>query len=160
MICVCPGRIGAMSRSGQCQERRRRAQSQGRCERVFASRQSGKTGSEWLCVSWPGHMAEPLIEKPDMSLTDKPRPHSRSAEAEVYRKLYRDKRWCGPHGIRQQALLRDLYTCQRCTCLLVTGNRHQPALPSLTTRQRIRATRLGSSTWRTRKPSANPATTR
>ena len=54
------------------------------------------------------------------------RPHLRSAEAEAYRKLYRDKRWCGPHGVRQQALLRDLYTCQRCTRLLVTSNRQHP----------------------------------
>jgi 5-methylcytosine-specific restriction endonuclease McrA len=54
------------------------------------------------------------------------RPHSRSIAAEQYRRLYRDLRWCGPHGIRQQALLRDNYTCQRCGCLLVTGNRHHP----------------------------------
>lgn len=61
-----------------------------------------------------------------MALTDKQRPHHRRPEAEQYRKLYRDKRWCGPHGVRQQALLRDLYTCQRCGCLLITGNRHHP----------------------------------
>jgi hypothetical protein len=28
----------------------------------------------------------------------------------------KDPRWCGPHGIRQQALLRDRFTCQRCDC--------------------------------------------
>ena len=54
------------------------------------------------------------------------RPHLRSVEAEAYRRLYRDKRWCGPHGVRQQALLRDLYTCQRCGCLVTEGNRHHP----------------------------------
>lgn len=54
------------------------------------------------------------------------RQHRRSAEAEAYRKLYKDPRWCGPNGIRQQALVRDLYTCKRCGCLLVTGNRHHP----------------------------------
>lgn len=48
----------------------------------------------------------------------------RSVEAETYRRLYRDKRWCGPHGVRQQALLRDLYTCQRCGCLVIEGNTH------------------------------------
>ncbi|MEI5679553.1 MULTISPECIES: hypothetical protein [unclassified Mesorhizobium] len=60
-----------------------------------------------------------------MALTDK-RPHLRRPEAEAYRKLYRDKRWCGPHGIRRQALVRDLFTCRRCGCLLITGNRHHP----------------------------------
>ena len=53
-------------------------------------------------------------------------PHHRSAEAHQYRKLYADPRWCGLYGIRSQALKRDLYTCQRCKCLLVTGNRHHP----------------------------------
>lgn len=43
-----------------------------------------------------------------------------------YRSLYADLRWRGPHGIRHQALARDLYTCQRCGCLLVTTNRHHP----------------------------------
>ncbi|MDH4992066.1 HNH endonuclease [Aquamicrobium lusatiense] len=50
----------------------------------------------------------------------------RSPEAEQYRRLYRDHRWCGPNGIRQQSLVRDLYTCQRCNCLLITGNRNHP----------------------------------
>src|SRR4051812_11761898 len=54
------------------------------------------------------------------------RPHPRSAEAEAYRKLYKDLRWCGPHGIRKQALKRDLYTCQRCQCLVIEGDRHHP----------------------------------
>lgn len=50
----------------------------------------------------------------------------RSPKAELYRRLYRDPRWCGPNGIRHQALVRDLYTCQRCNCLMITGNRHHP----------------------------------
>lgn len=54
------------------------------------------------------------------------RPHPRSPEAEAYRKLYKDARWCGPRGIRRQALLRDLYTCQRCGCIVIEGNRHDP----------------------------------
>ncbi|UVK47565.1 hypothetical protein BPNPMPFG_003352 [Mesorhizobium sp. AR07] len=54
------------------------------------------------------------------------KPHPRSAEAEAYRKLYRDPRWCGPHGIRRQTLRRDLWTCQRCGCLVIEGNRHHP----------------------------------
>ncbi len=52
--------------------------------------------------------------------------HFRSSEAQQYRRLYSDKRWCGPNGIRQQSLVRDLYTCQRCKCLLIAGNRHHP----------------------------------
>lgn len=51
-------------------------------------------------------------------------PHPRSPEAEQYRRLYRDKRWYGPHGIRKQAFLRDFYTCQRCGCIVIEGNRH------------------------------------
>ncbi|MBZ9919105.1 MULTISPECIES: HNH endonuclease [unclassified Mesorhizobium] len=54
------------------------------------------------------------------------KPHPRSLEAEAYRKLYRDPRWCGPQGIRRQALRRDLWTCQRCGCLVIEGNRHHP----------------------------------
>ncbi|NGO51626.1 HNH endonuclease [Allomesorhizobium camelthorni] len=54
------------------------------------------------------------------------RPHHRSTEAKQYHHLYSDKRWCGPQGIRQQALIRDLYACQRCGCILVAGNRHHP----------------------------------
>ena len=50
----------------------------------------------------------------------------RRPKAEAYRHLYRDKRWRGPHGVRLQALGRDLYTCQRCGCLLLEGNRHHP----------------------------------
>jgi len=60
------------------------------------------------------------------SMISKRRPHPRSVEAEQYRKLYRDKRWCGPNGVRQQALVRDLYTCQRCHCIVIEGNRHHP----------------------------------
>lgn len=52
-------------------------------------------------------------------------PRHRPAGQE-YKHLYRDKRWHGPHGVRLQALVRDLYTCQRCDCLLVTTNRHHP----------------------------------
>jgi 5-methylcytosine-specific restriction endonuclease McrA len=54
------------------------------------------------------------------------RSHPRSPEAQQYRSLYRDPRWCGPRGIRKQAFLRDLYTCQRCGCLVIEGNRHHP----------------------------------
>ena len=54
------------------------------------------------------------------------KPYPRSAEAEAYRKLYQDQRWRGPFGIRQQALLRDLYMCQRCERMVVTGQRSHP----------------------------------
>lgn len=47
------------------------------------------------------------------------RHHPRSPEAQQYRKLYADPRWSGPHGIRKQAFLRDLYTCQRCGCMVL-----------------------------------------
>ncbi|WP_442580732.1 hypothetical protein ACSBOB_01645 [Mesorhizobium sp. ASY16-5R] len=50
----------------------------------------------------------------------------RSPEAAQYRALYADPRWCGPHGIRKQAFLRDLYTCKRCDCIVIEGNRHHP----------------------------------
>lgn len=53
-------------------------------------------------------------------------PEGRSVEAHAYRRLYKDLRWRGPQGIRRQALLRDLYTCQRCGCVLIEGNRHHP----------------------------------
>ena len=43
-------------------------------------------------------------------MSRKSRPHSRRHEAEAYRRLYLDKRWRDPHGIRKQALRRDLYT--------------------------------------------------
>jgi 5-methylcytosine-specific restriction endonuclease McrA len=69
---------------------------------------------------------KPPVHRPPGIGDRKQRPHPRSAEAEAYRRLYRDPRWCGPHGVRQQSLLRDLYTCQRCNCLLVSGNRHHP----------------------------------
>lgn len=52
-------------------------------------------------------------------------PRHRPAGQE-YKHLYRDSRWHGPHGIRLQALKRDLYTCERCGCSLVTTNRHHP----------------------------------
>lgn len=44
----------------------------------------------------------------------------------MYRHLYSDKRWHGARGIRLKALKRDLYTCRRCGCSLVTTNRHHP----------------------------------
>ncbi len=49
--------------------------------------------------------------------------HSRSPEAEQCRKLYKDQRWCGPDGIKRQALSRNRYTCQRCECMVIEGNR-------------------------------------
>ncbi|WP_352492978.1 HNH endonuclease signature motif containing protein [Mesorhizobium sp. M0118] len=52
--------------------------------------------------------------------------HFRSPEAAAYRKLYQDPRWRGPHGIRQQALLRDLYQCQRCESMVIIGQRSHP----------------------------------
>lgn len=61
-----------------------------------------------------------------MALTDKQRSHFRPPDAEAYRHLYKDSRWCGPGGIRQQALLRDNFTCRRCGCILLSGNRHHP----------------------------------
>ncbi len=51
----------------------------------------------------------------------------RSVEAAQYRHLYKDQRWCGPHGIRRQAFLRDGYTCQRCQCIVVMRDRHHPS---------------------------------
>lgn len=54
------------------------------------------------------------------------RRHSRSPEAQQYRGLYRDPRWCGSHGVRKQAFIRDLYTCQRCGCLTTESDRHHP----------------------------------
>jgi 5-methylcytosine-specific restriction protein A len=50
----------------------------------------------------------------------------RRPEAQAYRQLYKDPRWCGPHGIRKQALLRDGYQCRHCGCILITGDRHHP----------------------------------
>ncbi|MGN6549746.1 MAG: HNH endonuclease [Pararhizobium sp.] len=50
-------------------------------------------------------------------------PDRRSAQAEAYRALYHGTAW---RHLRQQALARDFFTCQRCGSLLVTGNRHHP----------------------------------
>lgn len=61
-----------------------------------------------------------------LSMATRPTVHRRSAEAQQYRKLYADPRWCGAHGIRRQAFIRDLYTCQRCGCIVLEGNRHHP----------------------------------
>jgi len=45
----------------------------------------------------------------------------RTPEAEAYRKLYQTKRW---KHLREVALLRDLFTCQRCGCHLKRGRTH------------------------------------
>lgn len=46
--------------------------------------------------------------------------------ADRYHHLYKDRRWCGPGGIREQALIRDLFTCRRCGCMLLSGKPHHP----------------------------------
>lgn len=46
----------------------------------------------------------------------------RTPEAEEYRKLYATKPW---KLLREQALLRDGFTCQRCGCFLKRGRSHQ-----------------------------------
>ncbi|BCH32622.1 hypothetical protein MesoLjLc_45520 [Mesorhizobium sp. L-8-10] len=51
---------------------------------------------------------------------------NRPAGSAAYHHLYKDPRWCGPGGIREQALVRDLFICRRCGCLLVTGKPHHP----------------------------------
>ena len=45
----------------------------------------------------------------------------RTPEAESYRKLYSRKQW---KDLRARALLRDLYTCQRCKVPLKRGTMH------------------------------------
>ena len=45
----------------------------------------------------------------------------RTPEAEAYRRLYQTKRW---KHLREVALLRDLFTCQRCGCHLKRGRTH------------------------------------
>jgi len=45
----------------------------------------------------------------------------RTPEAEAYRRLYQTKRW---KRLREVALLRDLFTCQRCGCHLKRGRTH------------------------------------
>ena len=50
----------------------------------------------------------------------------RSPEASKFRALYQYPRWCGPHGVWKQAFLRDLYTCQRCRCIVIAGDRDHP----------------------------------
>lgn len=57
--------------------------------------------------------------------------HHRRPDAELYRKLYQEKRWRGRNGVREQALLRDLYTCQRCGVIVTTGNRNDPRLANV-----------------------------
>jgi 5-methylcytosine-specific restriction enzyme A len=42
----------------------------------------------------------------------------RAPEADEYRKLYKLKAW---QRLREQALLRDAFTCQRCKCFLKRG---------------------------------------
>lgn len=43
----------------------------------------------------------------------------RTPEAAEYRKLYGTKPW---RQLREQALLRDAFTCQRCKCILKRGS--------------------------------------
>lgn len=45
----------------------------------------------------------------------------RTPEAAEYRKLYGTKHW---RQLREQALLRDAFTCQRCKCILKRGRSH------------------------------------
>ena len=45
----------------------------------------------------------------------------RTPEAEAYRRLYQTKAW---KHLREVALLRDLFTCQRCGCHLKRGRTH------------------------------------
>lgn len=62
--------------------------------------------------------------------------HFRRPEAEAYRKLYLDRRWRGPSGIRKQALERDLYTCQWTGCgKLLIGVGNAPNAPVVHHRQ-------------------------
>lgn len=58
----------------------------------------------------------------------------RTADAQ-YGHLYNSQRWRGPHGIRQQALRRDRYTCQRCGCLLVEGQPRHPQAATINHKQ-------------------------
>lgn len=45
----------------------------------------------------------------------------RTPEAAEYRKLYGTKQW---QMLREHALLRDAFTCQRCGCFLKRGRKH------------------------------------
>ena len=45
----------------------------------------------------------------------------RTPEANEYRKLYQTKQW---RVLRERALLRDTFTCQRCKCMLKRGKSH------------------------------------
>lgn len=45
----------------------------------------------------------------------------RTPEAAEYRKLYQTKQW---RMLRERALLRDAFTCQRCKCMLKRGKSH------------------------------------
>lgn len=40
-----------------------------------------------------------------------------------WRAWYSSAQW---RSLRAKALVRDMYVCQRCGCLLVTGNQHHP----------------------------------
>ena len=53
------------------------------------------------------------------------RTHRLSAEAQASPRI-RHPRWCGPHGNKRQALERDRYTCRRCGCFVLEGDRHHP----------------------------------
>ncbi len=44
-------------------------------------------------------------------------------QANEWRAWYASARW---RDLRTKALKRDMFTCQRCGCLLVTTNRHHP----------------------------------
>lgn len=48
----------------------------------------------------------------------------RTPEAEEYRRLYKSKQW---RTLREIALSRDAYRCQRCGCFLKRGRAHQQA---------------------------------
>ena len=45
----------------------------------------------------------------------------RTPEAAEYRKLYKRPEW---RRLREHALLRDQFTCQRCKCMLKRGKAH------------------------------------
>lgn len=54
----------------------------------------------------------------------------RSDEARLYRKLYKDKRWRGPHGLRIRVLRRDGFKCQWRGCgTLLVGREPAPDSP-------------------------------
>lgn len=52
-----------------------------------------------------------------------PKLHARSTEAAEYRKLYSLPAWA---FVRKRVFVRDLYTCQRCGCIVVEGKPQHP----------------------------------